>query len=895
MADRIVKIKLDADATGAVRGFASVADAASEAKARMHESARSQRAEWSTVGAGLTAVGVAVTGVGLAALRTGIQYNTLQQTTRAALSTLLGSAQAANAQMDKLDAFARNSPFAKQTFITAQQQMLGFGVAAKDVVPALDAIQNAVAAMGGSNEQIAAISEIMSRIKSESRLSGDALQRLGYYGIDAAAIIGTQMGKTAAEIRDMARKPGGIPVDQVWDPLVTGLQEKFGGAAANVKSTFAGSMDRVKAAWRDFASELARPLVDPNGGGSLVELLNWTADLMRAFEDLPAPVKGTVSALTGIVGVGSLAAGTFMLALPKVLEFRDALKALGGAAGLAKGGLSMLGSIAPQLLLFAAAATAMVAFNKAIEAGKTQQSEFGLALKQTTDLSVALQIATKDTKTNYWTDGFRESLKDLPGLMDRVIYANEEMWGIVGFSDAKAVDNLKQMGTELATIAKTDFSSVQRAFVDLAAGMDEIQVEALLDKMPELRAEFANAADDIGLAASEGNILALAMGDIDYASEKSAQSLEGIAGVASDTTDAIAKLADEIANFGSAQIDADRAAIALEDKIASLGKIVAEGAGSLGVMTDEGRKTEGAMLDLVQAAGKSADAILKSSGSHEDATAVLDRARQTLIDHRVALDDDVTSAAAWADARLAGSESVTQALEGVTAAAEGLPPLKNADVKTDADNATGKLKGTRAAQDALRPNVSTKVTADTSAAIGPLQAIGNWLDRIASGAHAAITTSGGSTGGGAAGGGGSGGASGGRANGGTIGFAQGGTIPGYAGGDTVGFGGGVRNGTVWGQGTAKSDSINVNLSRGEEVIQEPYASLSRPLLKAINRGDFSESMMRPQVIVMPQSASSPLIGGNLQFVSSGNMHTDVGTVTHELRKLSRGGKYVATR
>ena len=40
-------------------------------------------------------------------LKTGSAYNVLQQNSRAALRSILGSAEAANAQMDKLDDFAR--------------------------------------------------------------------------------------------------------------------------------------------------------------------------------------------------------------------------------------------------------------------------------------------------------------------------------------------------------------------------------------------------------------------------------------------------------------------------------------------------------------------------------------------------------------------------------------------------------------------------------------------------------------------------------------------------------------------------------------------------------------------------------------------------------------------
>lgn len=226
----------------------------------------------------------AVVGLGVAALKVGLDYNRMQQSSRAALTTLLGSAEAANAQMDKLDEFARTSPFSKQVFIEAQRQMIGFGIEAKNVIPALDSIQNAVAAMGGSNADISAIVDSLSKMQSQGRLSGITLKELGQYGIDAAAIIGEKMGKSGAEIREMASKPGGIPVEQIWDPLVDGLMDRFGGAADNIKEQFDGAADRVKAAWRDIGSVLAEPFIDPKGGGLAVEWTNKLADAMRAAE-----------------------------------------------------------------------------------------------------------------------------------------------------------------------------------------------------------------------------------------------------------------------------------------------------------------------------------------------------------------------------------------------------------------------------------------------------------------------------------------------------------------------------------------------------------------------------------------------------------------------------------
>ncbi|MEV8029272.1 tape measure protein [Cellulosimicrobium funkei] len=243
-----------------------------------------------TIATAFTAVTAGATALGAHVFKIGADYNRLQQSSRAALSTLLGSAEAANAQMDKLDDFAKNSPFAKQVFIQAQQQLLGFGVEAGKVIPILDAVQNAVAAVGGSNEQVEQVTYALAQMQGQGKLTGETLNQLGQYGIDAAGIVGAEMGKTGAEIRELASKPGGIPVDQIWDPLVTGLMERFGGATDAIKLQYDGAVDRIKGATRDIGSIIAAPFIDPNGGGRAVEWANKVADALRALQTKVDPL-----------------------------------------------------------------------------------------------------------------------------------------------------------------------------------------------------------------------------------------------------------------------------------------------------------------------------------------------------------------------------------------------------------------------------------------------------------------------------------------------------------------------------------------------------------------------------------------------------------------------------
>lgn len=232
-------------------------------------------------------------GLGIAAFKTGVEYNALQQSSRAALETLLGSAEAANAQMDKLDEFASNSPFAKDVFIRAQQQMIGFGIAAEDVVPILGAVQDATAAVGGSNQDISDIVTTLSKISSTGKITAQDLNELGNKGIDAAGLIGKEFGKTGGEIRDMISK-GQITADEAIDAITGQMSEQFGGAAANVKETWVGAVDRIKAAWRDTGAALAAPFVDPNGGGKAITWANDFADVLRAVQKQVEPLMGVV-------------------------------------------------------------------------------------------------------------------------------------------------------------------------------------------------------------------------------------------------------------------------------------------------------------------------------------------------------------------------------------------------------------------------------------------------------------------------------------------------------------------------------------------------------------------------------------------------------------------------
>jgi tape measure domain-containing protein len=258
-----------------------------------HSMGRSAKASLQVAATAAAATTVGVAALGKNTLSTGLAYNAMQQNANAALKTMLGSQKAVNEQMEKLGKLAQNSPFSKATFISAQQQLIAFGVEVEKVIPLLDAMQNAVAASGGGSQQLADLAFVVAQIKAAGKITGQDLIQLGQRGINAAEIIGKAFGKSSAEVKAMISK-NQIDADQAIDALTKGMMEKFGGATDAIKQQWSGAADRIKAANRDIGADIGRMFIDPAGGGRAVEWGNKLADVLRTFQKRLREAQGGI-------------------------------------------------------------------------------------------------------------------------------------------------------------------------------------------------------------------------------------------------------------------------------------------------------------------------------------------------------------------------------------------------------------------------------------------------------------------------------------------------------------------------------------------------------------------------------------------------------------------------
>jgi hypothetical protein len=297
MASRSVKVVLTAviddfrrQMGEAAKATGKVGDAAQDAEKRSSRLGDAARGVGKVALTGLAVATTATAALGIAAVRAGVSYNSLEQNSRVALTTLLGSTEAANAQMERLGEFAAQSPFPKPIWVEAQQTLLSFGAAAGDIVPMLSAIQDTAAATGRTTAaDIGGIVDVFAKIQSTGRITGVELRQLGIRGIDAAALLGQAYGRTADQIRDDITS-GALDGREALVKLTEQMTATFGGAAEGLRNTWTGALDMISGSFRRIGSIIAEPFVSKEGGGAAVEWAAALADSMRALESVLGPV-----------------------------------------------------------------------------------------------------------------------------------------------------------------------------------------------------------------------------------------------------------------------------------------------------------------------------------------------------------------------------------------------------------------------------------------------------------------------------------------------------------------------------------------------------------------------------------------------------------------------------
>ena len=241
------------------------------------------------------------------------------QTTATSFEVLLGSQQESAAMLDEINEYAKVSPYDRLGAQDAAKTMLGFGVAAEDVIGDLKMLGDVA---GGDNNRLRQLALVFGQISSAGKLQGQDLLQLINAGYNPLLDIAALTGKSMAEVRDEMTK-GNVSIDMVRAAFVRATSEggRYYGMIDKISETASGKFGEMKDTFVEVGLALynvIEPMVIPalETATSLLEHLisvinflakpvQWVIDLFKNGNPVVLGITAAVAAYTAATLVSS--------------------------------------------------------------------------------------------------------------------------------------------------------------------------------------------------------------------------------------------------------------------------------------------------------------------------------------------------------------------------------------------------------------------------------------------------------------------------------------------------------------------------------------------------------------------------------------------------------------
>lgn len=255
-----------------------------------------------------------------------IDYNAQMETTKIALTTLLGNADDAEAMFRTLHRLAANTPFEFPGLADAGKRLVAMGFSAQGAQKALEASANAAAALGKGQEGIDRIGLALGQTSVKAKASAEEMMQLAEVGVNPYEILQEKLGLTADQAANLGNQ--NISGKKVAEALVEGMQEKFAGSSKALSDSFTGMIATIEddvayifgdigeslfeavkepvGKVRDFLSDMVNSINDQGLGATLKDMLGAEVinGALMVWETLKQVVVGVVEVLWSAASAG---------------------------------------------------------------------------------------------------------------------------------------------------------------------------------------------------------------------------------------------------------------------------------------------------------------------------------------------------------------------------------------------------------------------------------------------------------------------------------------------------------------------------------------------------------------------------------------------------------------
>ena len=217
---------------------------------------------------------------GEGAVKQGTDFNQAMEKYRVAYTNMLGSAEQAQAVLNRIKQDAAHTPLNVDSLIQANQLLISAGVDAGKARSTILALGDAVSATSGGNDALSRMAANLQQIKNVGKASAADIKQFAMAGIDIYGILADYTGKSTAEVQNMT---------VTYDLLTAALQKaseeggRYYNAMETQSQTMSGRIETLKDNWLQLLGTLTEGLTETEG--KLVTAASgWVQRLQEAFE-----------------------------------------------------------------------------------------------------------------------------------------------------------------------------------------------------------------------------------------------------------------------------------------------------------------------------------------------------------------------------------------------------------------------------------------------------------------------------------------------------------------------------------------------------------------------------------------------------------------------------------
>ena len=286
------------------------------------------------LGFGAVAKGLEIVGGAFGTVKSAaIDLNSSLEQSKIAFTTMLGSAEKADAFLADLAKFAAETPFEFPDLVQASKRMFAFGFESKQVVPLLTAVGDAVAAVGGGADVIDGVTTALGQMQAKGKVSAEEMNQLAERGIPAWDMLAKKLGVSVAQAMDMASK-GTVKAATFIEAFQQGTAQRFGGMMAKQARTWQGALSTISDSVNMSIAVAFRPLFDIMSTGAIMLADFLTGDTFKEWSGIVADAIGDV--ITSTIALARAIGTELQPVFAWVMDHGAEIKAvfLGAAAGI---------------------------------------------------------------------------------------------------------------------------------------------------------------------------------------------------------------------------------------------------------------------------------------------------------------------------------------------------------------------------------------------------------------------------------------------------------------------------------------------------------------------------------------------------------------------------------